>query len=127
LGYGKVKEIWGAFRDWLVYKFTSRSHEVVCQSCDTLRIALESERFEKRKLQDHILELSKPVKEEPVDIKDFKPAGIKFEPWSMKRERLEREDREKAKQIKLAEEMSKLAKLSTEELEKAITQDVSES
>jgi len=64
-----------------------------CQSCEVLREILASTLYEKNKL----LELIAPAKETeviPEELKEVKPRWV---PWEVRKQMLEKEDREKAK------------------------------
>jgi hypothetical protein len=86
--------------------------EMICESCETLKMQLEIVNHEKQKLLDKLLAppvmetVAQPVREitAPVNI-----------PWAVRRQILEREDREKAKLIREAP-----VPITTEELEKEL-------
>ena len=84
--------------------------ERVCKSCETLKEQLESVNHEKNKLLDKLLTppvaevVAGPVREvtTPVNV-----------PWNVRRQMLEREDRERAK-------LMRNAPIPTEDLEKEL-------
>lgn len=76
-----------------------REESRVCSSCETLKSQLESVNHEKNKLLDRLLE--KPVLEATTqpEREITKPINI---PWNVRRQMLEREDRERARLIQNA-------------------------
>lgn len=77
------------------YKEIKNKH---CESCETLRQQLEIANYEKRLLLDRIMEKPAPVVETPP-IPISLPKTI---PWTVKKQMLEAEDREKAKLLRNA-------------------------
>lgn len=67
----------------------------VCSSCETLKIALERANFEKDKLLSRLLE--KPDDRPPVFRDEPQQVVPRNVPWNIRRQMLEREDREKAR------------------------------
>lgn len=83
----------------------------VCLSCETLRAQLEISRLETKRLLDRILEKPEPeTPRAPMEISV--PKNI---PWNVRRQMLEREDRERAKLMKAAPKPE-----SVEDLEKEL-------
>jgi len=82
----------------------------VCASCETLKEQLESITHEKNKLLDRLL--APPVVETVVQpVREVtKPVNV---PWTVRRQMLEKEDREKARLMREAP-----VPISTEDLEK---------
>lgn len=106
----------------------SKEVEIVdkqCQSCETLRQQLDIANYEKKVLLEKLLFKPEPVPErtvapEPVN----RPVGV---PWAVRRQMLEREDREKARSLKnaatpdpIAEEAKKKEEAETREFEKEL-------
>jgi len=88
-----------------------REDSKVCESCETLRRQLEISNFDKNKLLDRLLE--KPGPESKPELREVtRPQSI---PWAIRRQMLEREDREKAKLMAQAPQP-----IPTEELEKEL-------
>lgn len=88
-----------------------REDSLVCKSCETLKSQLDIANHDKERLLNRILAKpeSEPVRE-PVEV--TRPQNV---PWNVRRQMLEREDREKAKLMNLAPKP-----ISTEELEKEL-------
>jgi len=89
-------------REWKQMKrdFITESH---CENCDTLRIQVEQLRLDNKMLLDRLLE--KPAEREPASPEVFTPiktSASRHTPWSVRRQMLETEDREKAKLLKNA-------------------------
>jgi hypothetical protein len=84
----------------------------VCSSCETLRQQLEISNYEKKQLLNRILEKPEPIAEkEPPEI--TRPRSI---PWNLRKQIMEREDREKARAMKEAAKPD--SAITVEELEK---------
>jgi len=64
-----------------------------CQSCEVLRELLASTLHEKNKL----LQLIVPAKEAEVEPEELKEVKPRFVPWAVRKQMLEKEDREAAK------------------------------
>ena len=89
-----------------------RESAKVCQSCETLKGQLENVNFEKDKLLARILERPNVETSTQPERTITVPTGNI--PWAVRRQMLEREDRERAKLMRDAP----VAKVSTEDLEK---------
>jgi hypothetical protein len=91
-----------------------REHELelrVCQSCETLKTQLEFQNQLIRELT------AKPINEVQSTPEDFKPILPKHKPWSVRRNELERADRELAKKLRGDKERQITADNLDEELE----------
>ena len=88
----------------------------ICRSCELLEMQLAIERGEKQELLKKILNPPQPVviQQEPPAITI--PKAV---PWHVRRQMLEREDREKAKLMRDAPKPA-VDKVSTEDLEKEL-------
>jgi len=60
----------------------------VCQSCEHLRLLLEQEKAEKKRLLDEILKHPEQVESKPSPD-DMKPLGKRYMPWNVVRQNLE--------------------------------------
>ncbi len=89
-----------------------RQEDKVCSSCEILKAQLEIVNHEKTRLMDRILEKPAP---EPVREPPMVTLPNKNIPWSVRRQMLEAEDREKAK---LMRDAVKPQPVSTDDLEK---------
>lgn len=103
-------------------KRTKLTHEVeveekVCQSCETLRQQLEIANYREQQYLNKLLkEPEVPVAQAPIEVS--KPRMI---PWNVRRQMLEKEDRERARAMQHAAKPDAVAdKKSTEELEKEL-------
>jgi hypothetical protein len=91
-----------------------RETSKICQSCETLKEQLASTIHEKNRLLDRILERPNvETTSQPERTVTVPHTNI---PWTVRRQMLEREDREKARLMKDAP----VAKFSTEDLEKEL-------
>lgn len=110
------------YRQWIDIRTELRLRESelnpkICDSCETLKSQLEIVNFEKQKLIDKLLEKPEPVKE-VVAPQITRPVNI---PWNVRRQMLEREDREQARLKREAPKPDSIVeKKSLEELEKAM-------
>lgn len=88
-----------------------REDSRICSSCETLRAQLELANYDKGRLLDRLLE--KPGIEVPSKLAEItRPQTV---PWNVRRQMLEKEDREKARL------MAKAPKpIPTEDLEKEL-------
>lgn len=84
--------------------------EMICNSCETLKMQLEIVNHEKQKLLDRLL--TPPVVETVVQPVREVTAPVNI-PWNVRRQMLEREDRERAK-------LMQAAPIPTEDLEKEL-------
>lgn len=88
-----------------------------CESCETLRQQLELANYEKQQMLSKLLN-----KESPAPIIESQPIEVsvpKMIPWNVRKQMLEREDREKARSLRnAAAPDSEIEKKSIEELEK---------
>lgn len=87
-----------------------------CKSCETLRQQLEIANYEKEKLLNRLLEKPEPIKEETKPVMVSKPRTV---PWAIRRQMLEKEDREAARAMKNAAQSDSVltnVKLSKEEI-----------
>lgn len=90
-----------------------REREIVCPSCEILKVQVEKLTYDNEKLLNRILEKPEIEPEKPrVEITP--PRNI---PWNVRRQILEKEDREKAR---LMRDAPKPDKISTEDLEKEL-------
>lgn len=91
-----------------------------CESCEVFRQLLESERHEKNKLIDQIIELTKP--EQVIEVKksvdDKIPINANMT-WKVRRQILEQEDRTRAK-VLAEQKLNQIKPLTTEELEEQL-------
>lgn len=93
------------YRQWLEIRTEFRAkraevsqEEKICQSCETLKQQLEIANYEKQQLLNRIIEKPAPEPEkQPIEV--TRPKMI---PWNVRKQMLEREDREKAKLMKNA-------------------------
>lgn len=84
-------------------EITSQQSEI-----DFLRLELERERLEKKKLLDYVLEMNKArtvladsINERDSAVTDFRPvSNTRYQTWSQKRATLERESVERANKLK---------------------------
>lgn len=81
-----------------------------------LKSQLETSNYEKHQLLNQLLEMNRPIIEKRIDTSELKPIRPKNIPWSVARQSLEAEDREKAK----------LMKMKAEEIEQEVLQSHSE-
>ena len=71
----------------------------VCESCETLKQQLEIANYEKKMLLDKLTK----EPEAPLPVNKEIPVSVpKMIPWNVRRQMLEREDREKAKAMRNA-------------------------
>lgn len=92
----------------------------MCPNCEVLKSIIEQERFEKGKLIQTIVDLSKPAPVENVTIDRPEPIRPKHVPWRIRQQELETKDREEAQLLaKKRQEMAAIGheKTSVEELE----------
>lgn len=91
--------------------------ETICKTCETLKEQMSILNHEKEKLLNRLLERPEV---EPERIEAPEPQAVKprMVPWNVRRQMLEREDREQAKILKNAPKPD--SKVSTEDLEKAL-------
>lgn len=94
-----------------------RREALQCENCDTLRSLLESEKFEKKELLNHLLGTNR-VETSQVNMTVAEPIIPKNIPWRVRREMLESEDRAAAQIIRKKEEEARSQ--TTEELEKEL-------
>ncbi len=95
----------------------NKKEETICQSCETLREQLAIANYEKSQVLNKLLKDPEPPTEKPV----FEPTKPKMIPWNVRRQMLEREDREKARALRSAAKPdAETEKKSTEELEKEL-------
>ena len=88
-----------------------------CESCDTLRQQLEIANYEKQQLLNKLLTPPAPV----IESKPLEVTVPRTVPWNVRRQMLEREDREKARSLRnAAAPDSEIDKKSTEELEREL-------
>ena len=107
------------YRQYLMIKYEARERkllinvdETVCKSCETLKAQLEVVNYEKTQLLAKILKEPDLPKEEPPAPKISIPRTL---PWAVRRQMLEKEDREKARLMREAPKP-----VSTEDLEKEL-------
>lgn len=82
-----------------------------------LKLEIEKERLEKRKLMDFILELNKPIDKIPdTPLEDYKPLNQNI-PWRSRKMQLEQNDRKEFDKLKRDAEIRLEEAKSTEELE----------
>lgn len=106
--------------------------ESICESCETLKEQLAFERASNLNLLNRILELTAPVKPEPINTNiEQEPIKPRFIPNRIRKQMLETEDREAARAIrektKEIEQASQIQRkitvnqpMTTEELEKEL-------
>ena len=107
------------YRQYLQIKFEARERQLlidvdktVCKSCETLRTQLEAVNYEKTQLLSKILKEPEPIIEAKEGPKITIPKSI---PWGVRRQLLEKEDREKARLMRDAPKP-----VSTEDLEREL-------
>lgn len=114
------------YKQWLDIRteFRARQAEVVveetvCKSCETLKQQLEVANYEKEKLLNKLL--TTPDKE-PERTTAPEPQAVrpKTVPWHVRRQMLEREDREKAKLLRNAPKTDTEQKADVAELEREL-------
>lgn len=94
--------------------------EKQCQNCETLRQLLDQERYEKSRLLDQIIELTKPIIVNEVREKSEEPKPLQSHiPWKVRRAILEQEDRVKAR-IEKEHKLTEVKPLTVAELEKKL-------
>lgn len=107
----------------VMLNFIHRLFNYECKSCELLRDLLESERTEKARILQQLLEMNRPVviKDEP-EQETPKPLNTSnYTPWKVRREMLEAEDRKKAELLRAAEESAREAtNKSNDDLEKEL-------
>jgi len=123
-----MREIFSQIQEWIIHLFSVHCDEcrhkaiedAQCQNCEYLKSLLETERYEKDKLQDYILSLGKIP--EQVEDKQELPEAIqpKYIPWHIRRARHEQKDRETFEQARREGEEILARSKSTEELEKEV-------
>jgi len=114
------------YRQWLTIRTEFRAknaevkeEETICKSCETLKGQLEIANYEKERLLNKLLTTEK----EPERTTAPEPQAVrpKMVPWNVRRQMLEREDREKAKLLKNAPKPdSEIQKEDIAELEKEL-------
>lgn len=110
--------MWGWLSELLEIKHTFRERKLetkVCDSCEILKLQLSIMNQNNKELMNRILE--KPEPESKPDVESFVPINKHEVPFRVRREILEREDRAKAKSLKLA---AKPDSSQIEELEKEL-------
>jgi hypothetical protein len=85
--------------DWYRNYLELRKEFTICDSCETLKIALEQSNHEKRELLQLVISNNKPIQELPRDDKELKPIRS-FVPWSIRKQMLENEDKKTAQLMK---------------------------
>lgn len=103
-------------------KIEIKTDEQICKSCETLRQQLEIANYEKNELLHKLLKDPEPI---PVQNEPVKITRPRMLPWNVRRQILEKEDREKAKLMRTApkpisEVKDDTERISTEELEKEL-------
>jgi len=92
----------------------------ILDEIEHLKLEIEKERQEKRKLLDYILEMHKPVERAPdIEISDYKPSN-QHVPWRSRRMQLEQDDREKFRKALQDKEIKLEEAKSTEQLEEEL-------
>ena len=112
-----MREILYTIKEWIIHKFSVHCEECnICQNCEYLKLELSRQQIINQQLVAKIVSLNKPVPdvESPFNPKDWEPINKRHIPFRVKRQQLEREDREKLKTVKVD------AKTTTEELEKEL-------
>lgn len=95
------------------------SENKVCRSCEILERELAIVREENRRLLEKLLEPEPvPIKEESLTQEKFKLPNVV--PWSVKRQLLQQEDRNKARAMKEAPKPDMTPSKDVEELEKEL-------
>lgn len=89
--------------------------EEVCASCETLKQQLEIANYEKEKLLNRIMEKPEPERVSAPEPQATRPRMV---PWNVRRQMLEREDREKARLMRDAPKPDATLKSDVAELEK---------
>lgn len=98
---------------------TEKQESRECPNCAILRQLLETEKFEKKELLNHMLEPKEIIREVAVPSVGMsnKVPLSRATPWRVRKELLEQEDRKAAQ---LAAEHARVSAKSTEELEKEL-------
>ena len=112
------------YRQYLNIKWESRERknlvvidEKVCQSCETLKQQLEIANYEKGQLLNRLLKEPEKIPE----VTEAPPMKVmpRVVPWQVRRQMLEKEDREKARLLKNAPKPTAVeTKVQTEEEKK---------
>jgi ribosome-binding ATPase YchF (GTP1/OBG family) len=89
--------------------------ETLCQSCETLKHQLEIANIERTRLIERLLEKPEKLVESGSPIEISKPRMV---PWNVRRQMLEREDREQARLMRNAPKPESETTESIAELEK---------
>lgn len=117
--------MWAWLSELLEIKHTFRERKLetkVCDSCEVLKLQLSIMNQNNKELMNRILE--RPEVEDKSDVENkYVPINKHEVPFRVRREMLEREDRAKAKSLKLA---AKPDSSQIEELEKELGITVSE-
>ena|SRR5215467_6719360 len=96
------------------------AHERECKNCQIFRDLFESERFEKNKLLQALINKNTPVEvPEVITNKSIEPIQPKHIPWAVRRQMLEAEDRQKAKILR-EQKLEQKSIQSIEELEEEL-------
>lgn len=107
------------YKQWLDIRKSAREEEKPCESCETLKQQLEIANYEKEKLLNRIMEKPEPERTTAPEPQAVRP---KMVPWHVRRQMLEREDRERARLMREApktdKEIAETAKTDVAELEK---------
>lgn len=109
-----IIEIWESFKEFIVRFFDNRfqpNNEI-----NYLRGEIEKLRFENNKLLNHIIDLTSPVKTEEAETKNPEPLR-KIVNWNERRRELEKQDAERARNLKIEKEVKANVNKSTEQLE----------
>lgn len=95
-----------------------RHEHKLCQSCETLKQQLEIANYEKQQILTKLLKEPTPEPTTPP-VEITRPRAL---PWNIRRQLMEREDRERARLLRNAPKpiSENNEKISTEELEKEL-------
>lgn len=102
-----MREFINQFKHWLIHLFAVHceecNHAKECKNCEVLRSLLETEKYEKQQLFIKLFDAQNKPEEEPeldIDYSRLKEISRKYQPWKMRQQLLQDEDREKARAIR---------------------------
>ena len=82
----------------------------VCESCETLKNQIEVIGYEKRKLIEQIIEITKPQVAQPIEREEPKILQPRTMPWRARQQILEQEDRANARAMREQQEHAQRVK-----------------
>lgn len=116
-----MSEIWLAIKEWIIYKFSIDDYNPIREEIDHLKMMIDRERDERIRLQELLISplFSKESNEKELEL----PQPIvnkKFIPWHVRREGLEKEDRDRARNLDDEAKIALNKNKTTEQLEHEI-------